>query len=83
MKQYYQCKLRKGDATTTVWIEARGAKVGASVELKGINYDNVETIAEDGDFWDVVKVYSHPLAENILRQKQANDRNALPSIIGR
>jgi hypothetical protein len=30
----------------------------------------------------VEEVYSFGLAEDKLREKQANDRNALPSIIG-
>lgn len=82
MKTYFQCKLRQGDNETTGWIEQRGAKVGARIELKGAHFDNVESIADDADFWDVIEVYPNGLSENVLRQKQANDRNALPSIVG-
>lgn len=83
MKTYKQCELRQGERVTVGWIEKRGAKVGASVELKGANYDSVEMETEDGDFWRVAEVYGIELSEVVLRQKQANDRNALPSIIGR
>lgn len=72
MTTYFQCKLRQGDSETVGWIEDRGAKVGARVELK----------TADGGFWDVLEVYPGGLDEATLRQKQANDRNALPSIIG-
>ena len=34
--QYYQCHLQQGDLGTTGWIEARGAKVGAKVNLPTI-----------------------------------------------
>lgn len=72
MTTYFQCRLRHGDAETVAWIEERGAKVGKRVELK----------TADGEMWDVAEVYPHGLDEAALRQKQANDRNALPSIIG-
>jgi hypothetical protein len=72
MTTYFQCELSREGHTTVAWIEERGAKVGASVELK----------SADGEFWRVKKVYAHDLDEAALRQKQANDRNALPSIIG-
>jgi len=34
MTIYVQYELCQGDAVTVAWIEKRGAKVGASVELK-------------------------------------------------
>lgn len=68
---FFQCKLRQGDAETVAWIEARGAKVGNWVELK----------TADGQMWQVTEVYGYGLDEVALRQKQANDRNALPSIV--
>jgi hypothetical protein len=73
MANFKQCKFRRGDAYTVAWIEERGAKVGANVELK----------TADGEFWEVVEVYDYAMDEAALRQKQANDRQALPSIIGR
>ena len=70
---FYQCELTKPDGSTTIaWIEERGAKIGAEVELK----------TADGQFWRVNYVYAFGLSEDALRQKQINDRHALPSIIG-
>jgi len=72
MTTYYQCRLQRGNSETVGWIEDRGAKVGASVELK----------SADGNFWRVTEVYPFGMDEAKLRQKQANDRNALSSIAG-
>lgn len=69
---WFQCRFRKGPAETVAWIEERGARVGALVELK----------TADGEQWEVVEVYSPGLDGATLRAKQANDRNALPSIVG-
>lgn len=71
--KYKQCLLSKGQSSTVAWIEERGAKEGYEVELK----------TADGDFWRVDKVYPYAIDEDALRTKQANDRNALPSIAGR
>jgi hypothetical protein len=71
MTQYFQCELRQGDAKTIGWIEERGAKVGASVEL----------LTADKKFWVVTQVYPGGLEEKVLRAKQANDRNCLPSLV--
>ena len=73
MSTYYQCRLRRAESETIGWIEERGAKVGASVELK----------TADGERWDVVEVFTPGVDEAKLREKQQNDRNALPSIAGR
>ena len=70
MSTYYQCRLRRAESETIGWIEERGAKVGASVELK----------TADGERWDVVEVFTPGLDAAKLREKQQNDRNALPSI---
>jgi len=82
--RYFQCRLRRSDAIQhdkpgdwaweafteqVAWIEERGAKIGAKVELVG-----------DG-FWTVVAVYHHMTGE-ALRDKQKNDRGSLPSIVG-
>jgi hypothetical protein len=67
----YQCRLRCLTGETVGWIEERGAKVGNVVELK-----------TDGQLWDVVEVFQPGMEEEALRQKQRNDRGALPSIIG-
>lgn len=70
-KKYHQCELHDGSTKTTAWIEARGAKEGALVKFE-----------EDGKFWTVKKVYKTVLTEKALRQKQTNDRNCLPSLVG-
>lgn len=73
MALMFQCRLRRGNAEQVAWIEARGANVGNSVELS----------SGDGFFWRVAEVYDHAIDEKLLREKQARDRNALPSIAGR
>ena len=71
MARYFQCELAQGDARTVGWIEERGARAGASVEL-----------TELGGFWTVLRVFPQPFEETALRKKQANDRHALPSLVG-
>jgi hypothetical protein len=68
-KQYFQCRLRRGDAQTVGWIEARGAKVGASVEL-----------LPSRERWEVTEVYEHGLPEDYLKELQSMHRRSLPSI---
>jgi hypothetical protein len=71
---WYQCRLRHDDGGETIaWIEERGAKVGDRPT-------RVELTTADGDFWEVIEVFQPPMKGEALRQKQANDRNALPSI---
>jgi hypothetical protein len=69
---YYQCKLRAiDDSSETVgWIEERGAKLGARVEMKDFG----------GRLFEVLEVYGMPMEETALREKQARDRNAFPSL---
>ena len=69
MKQYYQCRLQSGDSETVGWIEAKGAKPGALVEL-----------LPEGKFWSVVEVYDHGLPEDVLKENQRLNRNSLPSV---
>lgn len=73
VKQMFQCRLRRGDSETTAWIEARGAKVGVSVELLPAR-----------EVWDVVEVYrTAPLREDQLREAQQQRRGGLPSVGGK
>lgn len=67
--RYYQCLLRQGDTRTVGWIEERGAKVGARVELKD----------HDG-LWHVLAVYQPPRDVGWLREKQRKDRRGLRSV---
>jgi hypothetical protein len=69
MTMYFQCKMRRGNAETVAWIEERGAKVGAEVELT----------TADGECCKVVEVWQPGMEEEALRAKQAADRNSLPS----
>lgn len=69
MKQYYQCRLRLHTLETIGWIEARGAKVGAAVEL-----------LPSGEYWTVVEVFAHGLSEDVLKEQQKLNRHSLPSV---
>ncbi len=73
MRQHWrQCRLRQGATETVGWIEARGARKGARVELKTEQFDT-------GD-WLVVDVFPYAMDGDALRDKQAMDRKSLPSI---
>jgi hypothetical protein len=68
---WYQCRLRQGATETIGWIEARGARVGASVELKTDEYTGE---------WLVLEVFSPGMDGEALREKQTIDRKGLPSL---
>lgn len=65
----HQCRLRQGPLKTVAWIEARGAKPGAHVE-----------IPELGGLWHVDTVCPLPMAAERLREKQRIDRKGMPDI---
>ena len=65
----YQCKLNQGSEYTTAWIDERGAARGARVEVPDL-----------GGLWYVCEVYRPGLDGKYLKEKQARDRNCLPSI---
>jgi hypothetical protein len=65
--RFYQCRLQQARATIVGWIEARGAKLGAHVELP-----------ECGGLWRVAAVYQPPLEAEVLREKQRVDRKGMP-----
>ena len=67
--RYRQCRLRQGTTRTVGWIEDRGAKVGNSVELPDL-----------GGFWLVETASNFSFDGKSLREKQARDRNSLPSL---
>jgi hypothetical protein len=70
MKEYVQCRLRRGTECTTAWIEDRGAIVGAEVVLLAT-----------GLLWEVVEVALRPkLREDQLKEHQMLNRRSLPSI---
>jgi hypothetical protein len=66
---FYQCRLQQGSATIVGWIEARGAKRGARVE-----------VPEYGGFWHVAAVFEPPLDADWLREKQRIDRKGMPTV---
>ena len=69
MRQYFQCRLRRGESETTGWIEARGARVGATVELLPVR-----------ELWAVTEVFRHGLPEDVLKENQRLNRRSLPSV---
>jgi hypothetical protein len=68
MKQYVQCRMRRGTQETTAWIEERGAKVGAKVELK-----------PTGELWEV-RMVGTSLPEDLFKEHQKMHRKSLPSV---
>lgn len=69
MKLYSQCTLRRGTQETTAWIETRGAKKGATVEL-----------LPDKELWEVVQPYGYVMPEHLLKEHQRMHRGSLPSV---
>jgi hypothetical protein len=67
--RFYQCRLQQDGLATVGWIEARGAKLGARVE-----------VPECGGLWRVAAVYQPPLDARWLREKQRIDRKGMPTI---
>ena len=66
--RFYQCRLQRDNATTVGWIEERGARQGARVEL-----------AECGGLWRVTAVYQPPLDATALHEKRRVDRKGMPT----
>jgi hypothetical protein len=69
---YHQCRFRRGSECTVAWIEARGATVGARVELKTL---------DDAGPWIVEAVLGAPLAAEALQDLQRLNRKSLSSIM--
>lgn len=77
-KVFQQCRLYRftanGTETTTGWIEERGAKVGATVELlpgRGMVH---------GELWHVDAVFLPKIPESMLKEHQRLNRGSLPSV---
>ena len=68
----YQCRFRRGAERTVAWIEARGAKAGAWVDL--------ETL-DDGGLWEVEAVFDAPMEDRALKDMQRLNRNSLSSLM--
>ena len=75
--QYVQCYMKRADQDrgalmTTAWIEARGAKEGAVVELITL---------EGKELWQVVRAYGNvSIPQDVLKETQRQRRKAPPSI---
>ncbi|QIG71255.1 hypothetical protein EVB32_147 [Rhizobium phage RHph_TM39] len=72
--KYFQCDLSQGTGRTTAYIEERGAKVGAFVEVKDENFNGL---------WRVDQVSDHGVEGEHLRDLQKNNRNIFGSIAPR
>ena len=69
---YRQCKFRRGSESNVAWIDARGAKAGALIELATL--DNLGP-------WIVEAVLSAPLAAAALKTLQHLDGKSMSSIM--
>lgn len=66
-----QCRLVNGLKTTTAWIDVRGAKQGAKVQL-----------LPSKEVWTVQEAYGNQLPDNLVKLIQQLHRNSLPSVEG-
>jgi hypothetical protein len=71
MTTYYQCELSQGTGRTRGYIEDRGAKVGAMVEIKDNGFNGL---------WRVDAVSETGISEEKMRADQQMNRNAFGSI---
>jgi hypothetical protein len=69
--RFLQCRFRRGAEHTVAWIEERGAKPGARVELKTL---------DDGKAWEVETVNGAPLEAEALADLQRHNRKSLKSL---
>ena len=69
MKNYRMCGLAQENQRTQGWIEERGAKLGARVEIE-----------ELGGFWEVTGVGTSVMTREELANKQRADRSSCQSI---
>jgi hypothetical protein len=68
-----QCLLRRNNEETTAWIEERGARNGALVELLLRNGKS--------EFWTVAEVYDFAMEQAVLEGHNRLNRGSLPSIV--
>jgi hypothetical protein len=68
-----QCRLRNGAYETTAWIDERGARRGAVVEL---------LLKSGAEMWTVEEVFDFAMEESILEGHNRLNRNSLPSLVG-
>jgi hypothetical protein len=68
MERYYQCGLAQGNARTVGFIEERGAKLGAQVEIE-----------ELGGFWEVTGV-GNPVSKEKARELGNRARDSFTAL---
>jgi hypothetical protein len=66
---WYQCHLLRDDVHEIAWIEARGAKKGAWVEIKG----------DEGRLWEVLEVYGPGREKAMIDRDKGKARKAFHS----
>lgn len=66
MTYYRMCELSRGTTRTIGYIEERGVRIGASVEL----------LSGDGEFWMVDTVGDQRIDKNQLRFMQGANKHA-------
>lgn len=75
-RTFYQCRLERlvspdNLLVTTGWIEGRGAKVGAFVEMP----------PGTKELWKVAEAFlDNGVPENVLKKRQIMNRGSLPSV---
>ena len=73
--RWFQCRFRRGAERTVAWIEERGAKTGARVELM-----TSDDGAHENEPWEVEAVYGAPLQAEALADLQRLNRKSLASL---
>lgn len=68
-ERYRQCGLAQGEARSVGWIEERGAKIGARVEIE-----------ELGGFWLVTGVGDTVLSKAEMREKESRSRQSFTAL---
>ncbi|MEM0987734.1 MAG: hypothetical protein AAGK00_02560 [Pseudomonadota bacterium] len=68
---FHWCQLANGDKRTAGYIEARGAKVGAQVEM----------IDLDGELWDVLSV-GEAVSKDFVRKNEKRFKGFQESLRG-
>lgn len=69
MKKFFQCSLSQNGQRTVGWIEERGARIGALVE-----------VPELGGYWHVDRVGDHAMDKRELSEMTATKRKGFKSI---
>jgi hypothetical protein len=68
-ERFRQCGLTQGNQRQVGWIEERGAKLGARVEIE-----------ELGGFWEVTGVGDTVLSKSQMREQEARARQPFTAL---